>query len=297
MTNFFGELAKKLAERWVSLLAIPGLLFLTALLVGVRLRWAHAVDLGYAHDSLGKLVTDIGLWSPVGKALAAAGVLLAAAAVGQAAGGLAAGVRLIWLGRWPGPLARWRSGARRDRWDDLVDRRFALEGMEGRTDEMQATIDGLAARANRIALARPASPTWIGDRFKAVESIGYQQYGLDMTFVWPAFWLAAPDLVRSETVAAGSQFADATVRGAWAALYALLALLWPPSAGVAVVLGIAAWRRGRSSAAAQTRLVEAGLDLHGRALATTLGVSSADTTGPLTPEEGAEITRICRKGR
>ncbi|TDO54278.1 hypothetical protein EV643_10159 [Kribbella sp. VKM Ac-2527] len=81
------------------------------------------------------------------------------------------------------------------------------------------------------------------------------------------FWLAAPDLVRSETAAAGSQFADATIRGAWATLYALLALLWPPAAGMDLVL------------------------------ATALGVGGADTTGPLTPEEGAEVTRICRKGR
>jgi hypothetical protein len=297
MTDFFGELAKKLAERWVSLLAIPGLLFLTALLVGARLRWAHAVDVDYALDSMDKLVAEIGQWPSARKTLGVAGVLLAAAAVGLAAGGLAAGVRLIWLGRWPAPLARWRSTARRDRWDALVERRFALESTDGRTDEMQATIDDLAARANRLALARPASPTWIGDRFKAVESISHQRYGLDLAFVWPAFWLVAPDLVRSETEAAGSQFADATVRGAWATLYAMLALLWPPSAGVAVVLGVAAWRRGRSSAAAQTRLIEVALDLHGRALATTLGVSGADTTGPLTPDEGVEITRICRKGR
>lgn len=297
MTDFFGELAKKLAERWVSLLAIPGLLFLTALLVGVRLRWAHAVDVDYALDSLDELATEIGQWPAARKALAVAGVLLAAAAVGLAAGGLAAGVRLIWLGHWPAPLARWGSNARRNRWDALVEQRFTLEKKDGRTDESQAMINHLAARANQLAMARPASPTWIGDRFHAVESIGYERYGLDLTFVWPAFWLAAPDLVRSEIAAAGSQFADATVRGAWATLYGLLAVLWPPSAGVAVILGVVAWRRGRSSAAAQTRLVEAALDLHGRALAMTLGVSGADTTGPLTPEEGAEITHICRKGR
>jgi hypothetical protein len=281
----------------VSLLAIPGLLFLTALLVGARLRWAHAVDVEYVLDSLDKLVAGIGRWPSARKALGVAGVLLAAAAVGLTVGGLAAGIRLIWLGRWPAPLARRFITGRQDRWDVLVDRRFALESTHSRTDEMQAKINDLAAQANWLALARPASPTWIGDRFKAVESISHQRYGLDLTFVWLAFWLVAPDLVRSETEAAGSQFADATVRGAWAALYALLALLWPPSAGVAVVLDVAAWRRGRSSAAAQTRLVEAALDLHGRALATTLGVSGADATGPLTPEEGVEITRICRKGR
>ncbi|MGW0577151.1 hypothetical protein ACWD25_14515 [Streptomyces sp. NPDC002920] len=297
MTTFFGELAKKLAERWVSLLAIPGLLFLTVLLVGARLRWAHAVDVGYALDSLDKLVADIGRWPSARKTLGVAGLLLAAAAVGLAAGGLAAGVRLIWLGRWPAPLARWPSTVRRNRWDALVDQRFELEKADGRTDEMQSVIDDLAARANRIALARPAGPTWIGDRFTAVESIGHERYGLDLTFVWPAFWLVAPDHVRSEIEAAGGQFADATVRGAWASLYGLLALLWPPSGAVAVVLGVAAWRRGRSSAAAQSRLAEVALDLHGRDLATTLGVSSEETTGPLTPEEGAAITRICRKGR
>ncbi|WUH90233.1 hypothetical protein OG900_09040 [Streptomyces sp. NBC_00433] len=297
MTTFFDELAKKLAERWVSLLAIPGLLFLTALLLGARLRWSHALDVGYARDSLDALASDLSRWPAARTGLCVAGVLLAAAAVGLAAGGLAAGIRLVWLGRWPAPLARWRRRARRDRWDDLVERRFALEGDIGRTEEMQAEIDDLAARANRLAVARPACPTWIGDRFKALESIAYERYGLDLTFVWPSFWLVAPDLVRSETEAAGSQFADATVRGSWATLYAMLALLWPPSAAVAAVAGVAAWRRGRSSAAAQTRLIEAALDLHGRALAAALGVGNANATGPLTPAEGGEITRICRKGR
>lgn len=100
MTTFFDELAKKLAERWVSLLAIPGLLFLTAILLGARLRWAHALDVAYALDSLDNLVADLSRWPAARTALCVAGVLLAAAAVGLAAGGLAAGIRLIWLGRW-----------------------------------------------------------------------------------------------------------------------------------------------------------------------------------------------------
>lgn len=45
MGNFFGELAKKLAERGVGLLALPGLLFVARAWVGLQLGWTHALDL------------------------------------------------------------------------------------------------------------------------------------------------------------------------------------------------------------------------------------------------------------
>ncbi|WP_328686187.1 hypothetical protein [Streptomyces sp. NBC_00343] len=58
------------------------------------------------------------------------------------------------------------------------------------------------------------------------------------------------------------------------------------------------WASPRGAAAAgQTRLIEVALDLHGHVLATTLGVSGADTTGPPSSEEGTQATQICRKGR
>jgi hypothetical protein len=44
-------------------------------------------------------------------------------------------------------------------------------------------------------------------------------------------------------------------------------------------------------------MTEAAIDLHGRTLATALGVGDADATGPLTPDEGREITALVRKGR
>jgi hypothetical protein len=105
------------------------------------------------------------------------------AAVRLAAGGLAARVRLIWLGRWPAPLARWRSKAR---WGPLrrADRPTVRAGeQDGRTVELQAHDRRPGGWANRLAPARPASPAWIGDWFKAVESIGYKRYGFDLDFV------------------------------------------------------------------------------------------------------------------
>ena len=39
-----------------------------------------------------------------------------------------------------------------------------------------AEVDRLAARRNRIALARPTRPTWIGDRVAAADSRVYHQY-------------------------------------------------------------------------------------------------------------------------
>lgn len=55
--------------------------------------------------------------------------------------------------------------------------------------------------------------------------------------------------------------------------------------------------RSRSAITDFSSLTEAALNLHGRALATELGVADENRAGVLTPAEGKQITAIVRKGR
>jgi hypothetical protein len=303
MGGFFAELARKLSERWVALLAVPGLLFVAAAWVGAQLGWAHALDLHLLGERATAAGATLGTRSGPTQALVAAGLLLASAGVGLVVQALTGVVRAGWLGQWP-PGLRWaarrRTAARSERWHRLVAERKRLQQAQpraSRTPEQQASIDAVARRINRISLAPPARPTWMGDRVAAVEQIAQERYGLDLHFGWSRLWLVLPDTTRAELAAANGQFAATVVTGAWTLPYLALGVLWWPALLVAASTALTGWTRARAAIAELTNLSEAALDLHGRALATAVGVAKAEATGPLDPAEGEEITRRLRKGR
>ncbi|MUN39404.1 hypothetical protein [Actinomadura litoris] len=303
MNAFFGELAKKLAERWVALLAVPGLLFVAVAWAGVRLGWSHALDLALLRKEVIALGTSQGRLTVPAQLLFAVGLLLASCGIGLVVQALTTPVRAIWLGLWPRGLHGLRdrlATARAHRWNAHVETRQALQRdrpAADRTPAQQAAIDAAADRANRIALAPPARPTWMGDRVAAVEQVALNRYSLDLAFAWPRLWLVLPDPVRADLSAAHGQFAATVVTFAWAVPYAVLAVWWWPGAIVALAVALTGWTRARSTLAELTDLTEAALDLHGRTLATSLGTSPPESAGPLTPDEGRAITRQTRKGR
>jgi hypothetical protein len=220
--------------------------------------------------------------------------LLGAAGVGQLLQGLAGVIRLVWLGTWPRPLRRWRVRARRRRWLDLVERRRVLASEH---PDHQEDIDRLAERANRIALAEPGRPTWMGDRVHAVEQVALARHGLDLTFGWPRLWLVLPETVRAEITAAEAGFAAAVATGTWSLPYLALGLVWWPAVVVGVAFGVTGWSRARAAIGDLGALSESAVDLHGRTLALALGVGKPDERGVLTSEQGRTITAIVRKGR
>lgn len=303
MGIFFQELAKKLAERWITLLVIPGALFLVTAGVGVRLGHWHALD----YTRLRTLVADVTAWiarQPAGpQTVVIAAVLLAAAGVGLTVQALAGVTRTVWLGTWPRPLAllrRWRIGSRRRRWHARVEHRLALQRTHppaSRTPEQQHRIDTAADRVNRLALAEPGRPTWMGDRIHALEAIAVNRYGLDLTFAWPRLWLVSPDTTRTEITTATAAFAAATATGTWAWPYLLLGTLWWPAALIGIGIGTTGWVQARAAVTDLTALSESALDLHGRDLATAFGVAEPERNGPLTPSEGQHLTTLIRKGR
>ncbi|MEV5714742.1 hypothetical protein AB0L41_12655 [Amycolatopsis mediterranei] len=294
MGRFFEELAKKLAERWLALLALPGALFLVVAVIGGWQGHRAALDgrrLRQGAQDLSATLSRLPAGIQVGLLV---GALLGAVGVGLVVQAFAGVTRLVWLGSWPEPLLRWRVQARRRRWLGLVGQRRSVSGED---PDRQDKIDRLAGKANRIALAEPGRPTWMGDRVHAVEKVALARFGLDLTFGWPRLWLVLPDTVRAEITAAEASFAAAVATGTWSLPYLALAIVWWPAAVVGVAFGITGWSRARAAIGDLGALSEAAVDLHGRTLALALGVADQEETGVLTAEQGRKITSIVRKGR
>jgi hypothetical protein len=291
VSKFFEELAKNLADRWLALLVLPGGLFLMVAVAGWWLGDRAALDWSRLREGIALLIASVALQAVGMQVVLLVVVLLGAAGVGLAVQPLAGLTRAVWLGTWPGPLARWRVRVRRQKWLGLVAQRQSC------SNDHQADIDLLAARANRIALAEPGSPTWMGDRMRAVEQVAVARYGLDLTFGWPRLWLVLPDTVRAEISATEASFASAVATGTWSLPYLALALVWWPAVVVGMAFGVTGWSRARAAISELGSLSEAAVDLHGRTLALALGVGGPDETGVLPPDQGRKITAIVRKGR
>lgn len=303
MGAFFSELAKNLAQRWIGLLLIPGALFTTVAGISVRLGQRHALDPIRLDHAAADVAAAIARQSGGSQAVLIIGVLLAAAGTGLVVQALAGLTRRLWLGPWPRPLNSVQCSLvanRRARWHRRVDQRRRLQQdhpQAARTADQQREINTAADRVNRFALAEPGRPTWMGDRVHAVDQIARDRYGLDLAFAWPRLWLVLPDIVRTEITAADAAFAAAVAAGTWAWPYALLGTVWWPAALIAIGVGATGWARARAAITDLAALSEAALDLHGRTLATALGVAVPDTTGPLTITEGEQLTALIRKGR
>ncbi|QIS22169.1 hypothetical protein [Nocardia terpenica] len=303
MSVFFQELAKKLAERWVTLLLIPGALFVTAASIGVRLGQRHALDYSRLRAAVSDIATTIARQSAGSQVVVLVAVLLAAVGAGLAVQAMAGVTRAVWLGLWPWPLAwlrRRRVTSRRDRWNDRWKHKGDLQARYPRPSrnlDQQREIDAAAARVNRLALTEPGRPTWMGDRIHSLEYLALHRHGLDLVFAWPRLWLVMPDATRAEITTAHAAFASAVATGTWAWPYLLLGAIWWPAALVGIVVGTAGWVQARAAITDLTALSEAALDLHGRALATALGVAEPDRIGPLTMSEGEQLTDLMRRGR
>jgi hypothetical protein len=110
MSAFLSELGSKLADRWLSLLILPGALYLAVATAAGVLGWGHALDLHL-------LTTTLTAWAKAppattagGQVVLIAGVLAGAAAVGLTAQALGSGAERLTLAAawrsWPRPLRR-----------------------------------------------------------------------------------------------------------------------------------------------------------------------------------------------
>ena len=297
--SLLGELGKKLAERWLSLLVLPGALYLAVATGGHVLGQADPFD----GDRLARQITA---WAKApavssagGQAVLLAAVLAAAAGVGLAAQALGSALERLALASgwraWPTPLrhlARRRVDRRRTRWSSTAAAYRELRETAAKARAAGQRTDPSARHAalramTRIAPEQPDRPTWSGDRLHAVAVRLDRDRHLDLATLWPHLWLTLPDPVRAEITTGRQALTRATTLGAWALLYAPLTICWWPAAPLALVLADTARRQTRTAADTYALLLEATVALHTGDLAQRLGI---DHTGPLTLDIGDAVS-------
>lgn len=294
MTKFIEALGGKLAERWLTLLLVPSVLLMIVTAAGVTLGHRRWHDVGLLLTQLNRLSAEPALRSTGTLILVLAGLLAASAGLGLAATALGVAVERLWLATQP----QWHADRRRRQWDD-AHAKFNRALVEAAKAERTPDAKAAAARArelnaqrNRISLAPPTHPFWLGDRIAAVDTRVWETYRLDLTSAWPRLWLTLPEDVRTEISTARAKLAAATRLVAWAVGYLAVGAVWWPSAIVGLITAATAWRRARVAGVAFAELAESAVDLHGRRLAESLGIPCE---GTLTEGVGAEITTLLRK--
>jgi hypothetical protein len=291
MNAFFGELGKRLTEKWLTLVILPSLLFCGAATVAITLGQRHWRDVRRLSD----LVTDLkSFTSPSSQAvLLISGILLGATAAGLVADFLAHALSRLWLAEWPSflenVLGRRLTGLRTAKWW-AKQNRVAAAVTSGAEKEK---VNRHAAERNAIALAPPQRPTWMGDRMAAMAQRSYVTYSFDPVFSWPHLWLIASDAAKEELRDCRSRFDAATHTAAWGLMYVILGLTWWPALPFGTVALCVGWSRAREATDGFASLAEAVVDLHGPELVVRLGVAPE---AHLNHDTGAKITRQTRKG-
>ncbi|GAB2732963.1 hypothetical protein [Streptomyces bullii] len=298
MNAVLAELGRKYVERWVTLLVLPGLLYVAGAAAAYRLGHAHWADLGRLTGLLdrggpldGRRPSSVWL-------LAIVVLPLLSAAAGLAAQGVAAALGRLWFEPWPAGadrLARRWTAARAGRWA-AADRAYReeLERAGARPSAAdRARLDALAARRNGIALRPPSHPTWTGDRLGAVDARVWGWYRLDVVFAWPRLWLVLNEFEQGSLRAARTELDAAVALAGWGVLAVLPGLWWWPALCVAAVLFLVGLRRTRGAVDTLAHLTEAAFDLRGATLARRLGFDVP--AGRLDPETGAQVTAHLRK--
>lgn len=302
MSSFLSELGSRLADRWLSLLILPGALYLAVAAAAGVLGWGHALDLHL-------LITTLTAWAKAppattagGQVVLVAGVLAGAAAVGLTAQALGAGAERLALAadwrRWPRPmrrLAQHRVDHRRAAWQAAHADYHRLYELANQADLAGTALDpdqherrhAAFQLRTRISLEQPDRPTWSGDRVYAPTVRLRRDLNLNLPTVWPALWLQLPDTARTEISTARQDLARATTLAGWVPLYAPLVWWWWPALPIALLLAAIAWRRTRNAVDTYALLIEAAVRLYTRDLAQQLGI---DPNGAKLPNLGATIT-------
>jgi hypothetical protein len=305
--DVLAEIGKNLADRWLTLLVLPGALYLAVL------GAAHAMGQDHAFD-VPRVVHQVSMWatSSVAHSTAALVVVLVAIVLGSAAVGVMAQavgslIENVWLAAgwrtWPAPLRRiaeHRLQERQKRWKEAHDsylnernaaaraRAMSLIRHQGHTRQIPP-VDLTAARERmtRISPEDPGRPTWIGDRIDAVTVRLNRDYDLDLATVWPSLWLVLPDEARTEVTASRQALTSATTLAGWGMLYLIPGALWWPGLLVSILTVIAAYRRARTAADTYALILDAVAHLYSSDLARQLGIPH---DGPLDRDTGWILT-------
>lgn len=297
MTAFLAQLGKSLADRWLSLMVLPGLLWTAAVLGAYHLGQAHPFLIRVLTFWLNHLTASPTAHQNGAIAVAVTGILLASGAAGLAAGGLGTAVQHLWGAPGGRPPLSWLLTIRKRRWERI--RETARRAVGAATDpaltgKARTRADAKATRTYRRSLARPHSPqrpTLIAERFHATAERTRALYGLEVDLVWPRLWTVLPDSLRTDIKAAGDSYSAAARLGGWALLYTVLVVFWWPAAGLGAVIAGAATVKARAAAQVLADLVDTAVDLHLAELADRL------LKTPPTPDTGEALKkRLTRPG-
>jgi hypothetical protein len=306
MNSLLATLGGKLTERWLNLLVLPGALFLAATAVGTTLGHRHWHDVDRLRTTLDDLAVRPALDRTGTAALLVALVLLTATAASLAAQFLGSAIERCRLRFGRDPFSRARTARRARRWRERDVKLIEAIGHAHHTgtgpdgavmvpSSTLARIQALAEARDRIALREPARPTWYGDRVQATADRVEAAYGVDLAVLWPRLWLILPEPAVRQIQSAHDSFSAAARLTAWAVGYALLACWWWPAALAAVGCAAVARSRARTALDSLAGLIEAAVDVHGRELATRVGLISPDAPGRLAYDTGDGMSEVFRK--
>jgi hypothetical protein len=297
--GLLGELGKKLAERWLTLLVLPGALYLAVAAAGHTLGHSAALDA----DRLTHAISDAAQAPQVttvgGQVVLLAAVLAGAAAAGLTAQSLGSAVECVALAArwaaWPWPfgeLAELCVARRQRRWDTVRAEYEALRLRERAprpADRPKPRERHRAVRkCERISVERPERPTWSGDRIHAAAVRLDRDTHVNLLVVWPYLWLVLTEEIRGEISKARAAQTRAAVLGGWALLYLPLVWWWWPAVPLAATLMIISTRRLRTASDTYATLLEASVRLHLADLADKLRIERQ----PMGPMLGGAVMRL-----
>lgn len=295
MTGFLTQIGKNLADRWLSLLVLPGLLWIAAGIAAYHLGQAHPLDPGPLRSWLDRLSTAPTAHSNAAIVLAATAILAGSASAGLLAGGLGTLLQYLWGASGEQPPLSWIVHARRCRWSRIRETaRRKIGRAEDPTLSGQALARATASarRAQRRHLARtpeqPQRPTRMAERLHATAERARTLYGLDLSLAWPRLWtVLSPDL-RADITAARDAYSTAARLGAWATLCTALTVFWWPAAFFGSLIMLVASMKARAGVNLLADLIDTAVDLHLTDLADKL---HAPHTTPANSDTGLAIGR------
>lgn len=298
MGGLLGELGKKLAERWLTLLVLPGALYLAVAAAGHTLGQSAALDVGRLSHAISDAARAPQVTTVGGQVVLLAAVLAGAAVAGLAAQSLGSLVERVVLAggwcAWPWPfgeLAERHVARRQRRWDAARAEYEALRFRERAprpADRPKPRERHRAAhKCERISVERPERPTWSGDRIHAAAVRLDRDAYVNLLSLWPHLWLVLPEEVRGEIGRARAALMRAAVLGGWALLYLPLAGWWWPAVPLAATLVVISARRLRTASDTYATLLEASVRLHLTDLADKMRIEEQ----PMGPLLGGAVMR------
>ncbi|WP_431887583.1 hypothetical protein [Nocardiopsis alba] len=299
MGGLLTVLGKKLTEQWLTLLALPGALYVAAAVGARTLGRNHTWDLDYLLAQVTAWAKDPRIDTVAGQVVVFVAVVAASALVGLAVQGVSAVLERVWFaadwGSWPWFLPRLVAPIvqrRQKRWSQL---HKAVEQARSPNSRFRSAegygYEAAYDRMARIGVEFPQRPTWCGDRLSALAQRLDRDHDLDVAVVWPHLWLVLPAAVRSEITEARQSLVRAITLVAWGVLYLGLVVWWMPAVLVCVALIVLGWWRTRAATEVYATLVEASVRLHVGDLAERVGV---DYNGLLTKQVGRDLSNRLR---